>query len=227
MDFPDSAPLFASIDTNVRLGTVGLDQSLTAANLGLARQQNVPALTLTRVSALLLAAQYEARLNWLTWHPWSRLEDEQRTSSLSGGISARWDKLLRSALVMRLGALNEPIEIVERDVPSKLPPPYRGIYYDLRRVRKLYLDPLIDNRSSLAHGEWAVALTRDASGLNRVRTQRISGSHLVQGGHYGKPPGSLLEVLLRRSGYEGRAGARLRRPSPKDDVCGHPANIGR
>ncbi len=180
MEYRDEARLFASIDSNVRLGTISLSQSLMAAKANAARQRNVLALALTRVSALLLAAQYEARLNWLVWHPWSRLDEQQRAGCLNGGIASRWEKLLRSALVMRLAALDEPVEIGAADVPTKLPPPYRGIYYDLRRVKRTHLDPLIDNRNSLAHGEWAVALTKDASGLNAERTQRIQDLTLFQ-----------------------------------------------
>lgn len=177
--------LFAAIDENVRTGTSALRHTLLQAKAQAARSPSVmdgslgPAGRETavenaaRVAHLLLAAQYEARLAWLTWHPDSRLDASQKREALKGGFADRWKTLLRLALSDRLQRRDPPISISPHTFPRGLPPADRARYYDLNGVARKYLNPLIDTRNSLAHGEWVTALTRSADGLNAGRTAEL------------------------------------------------------
>lgn len=186
----DPIALFDAIDENVRSGTFALKHTLLQAKAYAARtpssssirrpNTNLPdgralaAESTARVAHLLLAAQYEARLAWLIWHPSSRLSEQQRESALrGGGLAARWKQLLKLALSDRLGRLDPPITLSAADIPQRLPREYRRFYFDLVRVAKNHLDPLIDTRNSLAHGEWRTALTRTADGFNEPRTGQL------------------------------------------------------
>lgn len=180
----DAIRLFAAIDENVRAGTVALRHTLLQAKGQAARSpvamasgasasgQLVADMT-ARVAHLLLAAQYEARLAWLIWHPDSRLTSEQRTVVLRGGVAARWKSLLGLALSDRLARRDPPVIVDPEDVPRGLPRQDRERYTDLIRVAREHLDPLIDTRNSLAHGEWRIALARSTDGINESRTNQI------------------------------------------------------
>jgi hypothetical protein len=94
MTEPEALRLFAAIDENVRTGTAAFRQTLLQAKAQAARSpiakgskantdgRIVVADTTARVAHLLLAAQYEARLGWLIWHPDSRLTPAQRAVAL-------------------------------------------------------------------------------------------------------------------------------------------------
>lgn len=185
MNKRQSIDLFAAIDENVRTGNAALRHTLLYAKAQAARtpsgkrpqgsrsSQEVAIDTSSRVAYLLLAAQYEARLAWLTWHPHSRLTNQQREDALKGGISNRWQLLLKVALTDRLGRREPKVEVNARDLPRGLPPSDRARYFDLARVARNHLNPLIDARNSLAHGEWTTALTRSADGINQERTEEL------------------------------------------------------
>lgn len=185
MTDPDALRLFAAIDENVRTGTVAFRQTLLQAKAQSARSPRshnskadpdgriVVADTTARVAHLLLAAQYEARLGWLIWHPDSRLTPGQRAVALRGGLASRWKSLLGLVLSDRLARRDPPVIVAPEDVPQGLPRQDRERYIDLIRVARDHLDPLIDTRNSLAHGEWRTALARSADGFNEPRTRQL------------------------------------------------------
>ncbi|WP_157524984.1 hypothetical protein [Microbacterium yannicii] len=182
MDNQETLDLFAAIDENVRTGSAALRHTLLYAKAQAARSPlgrleggrsgsaEVAMTTSSRVAHLLLAAQYEARLAWLTWHPHSRLTTQQREDALRGGLSARWQLLLKIALADRLARREPSVQLGVKDIPRRLPPSDRARYFDLLRVARDHLNPLIDTRNSLAHGEWTTALARSTDGINVART---------------------------------------------------------
>ncbi len=181
----DELRLFAAIDENVRTGTSALRQVLLQAKSQAARApasrisgantdgRMVAADTTARVAYLLLAAQYEARLGWLVWHPDSRLDTTQRAEALKGGIASRWKLLLRLAFSDRLSRRDPPVLVGPGEMPRRLTGDDKRRYADLSRVAREYLDPLIDTRNSLAHGEWRTALARSSDGVNETRTEKL------------------------------------------------------
>ncbi|GAA1967424.1 hypothetical protein [Agromyces allii] len=72
------------------------------------------------------------------------------------------------------------MEISIDSLPSGLPAADRARYFDLVRVARKHLDPLIDTRNSLAHGEWSTALTRKADGINHARTRELESISLYR-----------------------------------------------
>jgi hypothetical protein len=70
--------------------------------------------------------------------------------------------------------------VSHEDVPRGLPRQDRERYIDLIRVAREHLDPLIDTRNSLAHGEWRTALARSADGFNDARTNQLEKISLFQ-----------------------------------------------
>lgn len=183
MNHQQRSNLFKAIDKNVRTGNAALNQTLldakklvsasTSNDAGKRNASEDAIATASRVAHLLLAAQYEARLAWLTWHPNSRLTIQQRHDASSGGISKRWTTLLKIALSDRLARREPSIEIRPQNLPRGLPKQDRARYYDLIRVARDHLSPLIDTRNSLAHGEWTIALNRDGKQVNPERTEEL------------------------------------------------------
>ena len=165
--------LFAAIDTNTRQGTAALVQTLRQAKRQVAANRLGEVEVTQRLAALLLAAQYEARLQWLLNHPDSRLlPRDVAFVRNSGGLALKWNALLRTSLAMRknssIGSSYGP-----QDIPTVLDPPARRIYRQMNNATNVHLNTLIDMRNSLAHGEWSTALTRNGDGINAARTAEL------------------------------------------------------
>ena len=172
--------LFEAIDDNTRQGTAALVQTLRQAKRQVAENRLAEVASTQRLAVFLLAAQYETRLHWLLNHPNSRLSasDIQYVRS-SGGLSAKWNALLKASLALRKNS-REGTAYRPEDVPAVLDADERRKYWQMRRITTDHLAVLIDVRNSLAHGEWAIALTRNADGINAGRTKDLSSISLYR-----------------------------------------------
>jgi hypothetical protein len=173
--------LFEAIDDNTKRGTAAFVQTLRQAKFQVARNRPSSEVAITeRLAALLLAALYESRLHWLLNHPDSRLS----TSDISairqaGGISKKWNALLKTSLALRINS-REGTSYVQDQVPSVLGADERKKYSKINNITRKHLDPLIDIRNSLAHGEWSTALTKQADGVNSDRTVALNAISLYR-----------------------------------------------
>lgn len=172
--------LFQAIDDNTRQGTVALVQTLRQAKRQVAENRMVEVASTEKLAALLLAAQYESRLHWLLNHPDSRLSaDDVAYVRRSGGLSDKWNALLRTSLALRKNT-REGTTYRPDDVPAVLSRDERDKYWQIRHITRDHLAVLIDFRNSLAHGEWIFALTRSADGVNATRTKGLDSISLYR-----------------------------------------------
>jgi len=65
-------------------------------------------------------------------------------------------------------------------IPKVLSADERRKYWMMHSITKKHLDALIDIRNSLAHGEWSVALTKQADGMNLTRTNDLNAISLYR-----------------------------------------------
>jgi hypothetical protein len=172
--------LFEAIDENTRQGTAALVQTLRQAKRQVAENRLVEVASTQRLAALLLAAQYETRLHWLLNHPNSRLStDDIAYVRRAGGLSVKWNALLKSSLALRKNS-RQGTAYRPDDIPAVLDADERSKYWQMRRITTDHLAVLIDVRNSLAHGEWAIALTRSADGINVPRTRDLNSISLYR-----------------------------------------------
>ncbi|MFE4541559.1 hypothetical protein [Arthrobacter sp. NPDC056727] len=165
--------LFESIDRNLRLGRRAYVQVLHQAKFQVKNHRPVEVSISEKVAALLLAAEYETRLNWLILHPNSRLSaSEKQTIRNAKGTADKWDRLLRTALAERHRSVHGG-DCTWVDVPGILGLAEQQQYFTIRRTTRTHMRSLIDLRNSLAHGEWSTALTRKADGINLDRTSSM------------------------------------------------------
>ncbi|QDY11003.1 hypothetical protein FJK98_30815 [Micromonospora sp. HM134] len=170
---PTPTPLFIAIDANVRQGTSAFVHTVRLAKRQVAINRPAEVAVTERLAALLLAAQYEGRLHWLLNHPDSRLSPSDISAiRKTRGLAAKWEELLRTSLAMRKSTQGgRPCK--PHDIPAALNKVERRRYNEINRFNRDHLNPLIDIRNSLAHGEWNTALTKAADGINSDRSVRL------------------------------------------------------
>jgi hypothetical protein len=172
--------LFEAIDDNTRHGASALIQTLRQAKRQVAENRHAEVTITERLAVLLLAAQYESRLNWLLNHPDSRLSTPDIAYvRKAGGISKKWNALLRASLALRKN-LRDNTSYRPDDIPAVLDLAERGRYWRMHRIATDHLDMLIDVRNSLAHGEWVTALTPNADAINLARTASLRSLSLYR-----------------------------------------------
>lgn len=172
--------LFEAIDDNTRRGTAALVQTLRQAKLQVAQSRPWELAITERIAVFLLAAQYESRLHWLINHPNSRLSAADVSYVRgAGGVSKKWNALLRASLALRKNS-REDTSYAPDQVPRVLSADERQKYWKMHNITRNHLDTLIDVRNSLAHGEWSVALTKQADGINLTRTSDLSSLSLYR-----------------------------------------------
>ena len=173
--------LFEAIDDNTRRGTAAFVQTLREAKFQVARNRSPAEIAISeRLAAFLLAAQYESRLHWLINHPNSKLSAADISYvRRAGGTTRKWNALLRASLALRKNS-QEGTSYQPDEIPRILSADERQKYWKMHSITRKHLDPLIDIRNSLAHGEWSVALTKQADGLNLARTSELNAITLYR-----------------------------------------------
>jgi hypothetical protein len=173
--------LFEAIDDNTRRGTTAFVQTLREAKSQVARNRGPAEIAVSeRLAALLLAAQYESRLHWLINHPNSKLSSTDISYVRgAGGTTRKWNALLRTSMALRKNS-RDGTSYTPDQIPAVLSADERQKYWMMHSITRKHLDQLIDVRNSLAHGEWSVALNRQADGLNPVRTNYLNAISLYR-----------------------------------------------
>ncbi|MET7968595.1 hypothetical protein [Micromonospora sp. NPDC005305] len=169
-----------AIDANVRQGTSAFVHTVRLAKRQVAVNRPAEVAVTERLAALLLAAQYESRLHWLLNHPASRLSPSDISAiQRKKGLASKWEELLRTSLAMRKSN-QDGTSYKPRDIPVALNKVERRRYNDINRFTRDHLNPLIDIRNSLAHGEWNTALTKTADGINFDRSVKLRSLSLFR-----------------------------------------------
>ncbi|WP_190124165.1 hypothetical protein [Streptomyces inusitatus] len=121
---------------------------------------------LTRTCALLLGATLEDRLMAIISSPYFP-EDGERRVMQERNVLGMWNQVLVEAFAVRY-------KVPRSKVPSALPYTSAAYFSGMKSVLDQWMDPLINVRNSLAHGQWIVAFNEQRNNVNQDRTKRLN-----------------------------------------------------
>ncbi|TDU78201.1 hypothetical protein EDD91_4978 [Streptomyces sp. KS 21] len=121
---------------------------------------------LTRTCALLLGATLEDRLMTIISSPYFPEASEQRVMR-QRTVLDMWNQVLVEAFAIRY-------KIPRTKVPSGLPYTSAAHFAGMKSVLDVWMEPLINTRNSLAHGQWIVAFNEQRDKVNNDRTKRLN-----------------------------------------------------
>ncbi|WP_101389252.1 hypothetical protein [Streptomyces sp. TLI_146] len=78
-----------------------------------------------------------------------------------------WNQTLVEAFAVRY-------KVPRRRIPSALPYTSAAYFSGMKTVLDDWMEPLINTRNSLAHGQWIVAFNEQRNSVNRDRTKRLN-----------------------------------------------------
>lgn len=119
-----------------------------------------------RVAALLLAAFMEAKLNEILVYP-NAIPETSRKELLKESIVDRWTKLIELGFEQRMDSR------YSKSSPRTLTFEDKARRAELLRIVADYVDPLVQSRNRIAHGQWKVALTTEGDQVSQSRTDTI------------------------------------------------------
>ncbi|NMI60939.1 MULTISPECIES: hypothetical protein [unclassified Streptomyces] len=120
---------------------------------------------LTRTCALLLGATLEDRLMTIISSPDFPESSEQRVMN-ERTVLDMWNQVLVEAFAVRY-------KVPRSKVPSALPYTSAAYFEGMKSVIDDWMEPLINTRNCLAHGQWIVAFNEQRNSVNQDRTKRL------------------------------------------------------
>ncbi|MEU7512183.1 hypothetical protein AB0B13_09290 [Streptomyces sp. NPDC042898] len=130
------------------------------------RGENHEILALTRTCALLLGATLEDRLMTIVSSPYFPQDSEQRVMK-ERTVLDMWHRVLTEAFAVRY-------KVPHSKIPSLLPFTSAAHFAGMKSVLDNWVEPLINVRNSLAHGQWIVAFNEEREKANQRRTQQLN-----------------------------------------------------
>ncbi|MEV7813310.1 hypothetical protein AB0P05_21610 [Streptomyces flaveolus] len=121
---------------------------------------------LTRTCALLLGATLEDRLMAIISSPHFPVPSERRVMD-ERTVLDMWNQVLVEAFSVRYS-------VQRSKVPAGLPYTSASYFSGMKSVLDDWMEPLINTRNCLAHGQWIVAFNEQRNSVNQDRTKRLN-----------------------------------------------------
>ncbi|MBP2359972.1 MULTISPECIES: hypothetical protein [Streptomyces] len=126
--------------------------------------------SLTKASALILAATLEDRLMVLVTSLYFPQDAEKRVMS-ERSIAQKWQRAVDEAFSARYGV---PL----RSIPARLDFTAQAYHKGISGVLDEWISPLFSVRNSLAHGQWVVAFNENRDAVNNDKTKNLKNLNL-------------------------------------------------
>lgn len=157
---------------NLRAVEIAFERIMRELNDSLARSDEKTADALLKTAMLLLGAWAENRLRKLVYEPNGFSQGEENLVSSTPSQMEAWKKAIELGFRKRY-------RLPKADLTASLPITARSHYETLLKILEDFLQPIIEVRNKLAHGQWSRTLNNANDDFSQEMMARINNENAL------------------------------------------------